>query len=142
MIKALPSRGGCKTHTRRLIDPQLEGDCLEILERAYDFEADDNGFIWGLVDGDQGFEEISIKPKYMIGDILTIRGTNIKIEITNTHVERVKDITEDGAFAEGISGGDWLGDPVGRFFEIIDSIYGEGTSARNPWVWVYEFKEV
>lgn len=82
----------------------------------------------------------------------------IVLEITNIRVERVQDIFEDDAIADGgletmvedhiwyIPGADskTTRDPKYAFEHVWDSIY----SARglgwdvNPWVWVVEFKKV
>ncbi len=55
-------------------------------------------------------------------------------------VEQVQEITEEEAYNEGICGGDWLGDPVGEFAKLWDSIY-PGSWERNDWVWVYGLEE-
>ena len=68
--------------------------------------------------------------------------SRILLEITDVSCERVQDISEDDAFAEGISSGDWLGDPVGEFERLWDSINkkrGYGWD-KNVWVWVVKFK--
>jgi len=70
--------------------------------------------------------------------------SRITLEVVAVRVERVQDIREDDAFAEGICGGDWLGDPVGEFAKLWDTLNqsrGFGWSV-NPWVWVIEFKRV
>jgi hypothetical protein len=80
-------------------------------------------------------------------------------EITNLRVERLFDITEADAIAEGVekdSAGwykNYLGaDICGRDFkcasaresfkELWQSINGEDSWYNNPWVWVIEFKKV
>jgi hypothetical protein len=70
--------------------------------------------------------------------------SRIMLEIISVRVERLQDISEADAFAEGISGGDWLGDPVGEYKKLWNSINekrGFGWD-KNPWVWVIEFKKL
>ncbi len=66
--------------------------------------------------------------------------SRILLEVTGVSVERLQEISEDDAFAEGISGGDWLGDPVGTYRSLWESINGSGSWESNPWVWVVEFR--
>tara|TARA_R110001606_G_scaffold71219_1_gene162943 strand:+ start:25470 stop:26162 length:693 start_codon:yes stop_codon:yes gene_type:complete len=71
------------------------------------------------------------------------------LEITNVRLERVQDITEQDAWAEGCEGYD---DDVtggqsgyGEFMELWDSVYGKDEALSvnaNPWVWVIDFKIV
>ena len=70
--------------------------------------------------------------------------SRIMLEIVSIRVERLQDISEADAFAEGISGGDWLGDPVGEFKKLWNSINekrGFGWET-NCWVWVIGFKKL
>lgn len=88
--------------------------------------------------------------------------SRITLEITDVHVERVQDITNDEAVAEGayevrkvgddiahatwtMDGLDWRYDtPREAFVATWDSIYaadGLGWDV-NPWVWVVAFKRV
>jgi hypothetical protein len=63
--------------------------------------------------------------------------SRIILEITGVRVERLQDISEAGAIAEGVS--DIL-NPVGAYRELWESINGPASWAANPWVWVVEFK--
>lgn len=77
--------------------------------------------------------------------------SRIQLEITDIRVERLNDISEQDAKAEGVEpyrGIDY--DSGGNKYEEIDykegfenlweSINGEGSWEENPWVWVVEFK--
>ena len=82
--------------------------------------------------------------------------SRILLEITGVRVERLQDITEDQAKAEGVrlytdhaELGDWWhvegietysADPRKSFELLWSSVGGDWQS--NPWVWVVEFKRV
>jgi len=84
------------------------------------------------------------------------RDSRILLEITDVRVERLQDITEEQAKAEGVrlytdhaELGDWWhvegietysADPR-KSFELLWSSVG-GDWQANPWVWVVEFKRV
>lgn len=83
--------------------------------------------------------------------------SRITLEITAVRVERLNDISEEDAKAEGVKpAGDMLPDypdtfltPKGDFAtakvafqRLWQSIYGEESWRANPWVWVIEFKQV
>jgi len=85
----------------------------------------------------------------------------IRLEITNIRVERVQDISEEDAVAEGIKkiDGPVIGHPFGipfnynngivnyttprdAYMELWESINGKDSWGKNPWVWVIEFKRI
>lgn len=83
------------------------------------------------------------------------KACRILLEITAVRVERLNDISEEDARAEGVKpAGDMLPDcpdtfltPKGDFAiakvafqRLWQSIYGEESWAANPWVWIIEFK--
>jgi len=89
----------------------------------------------------------------------------IRLEITNIRVERLQDISEEDAIAEGIEpqGEGWKSyeiihrgrhkgemnphsiipnkSPITSYRELWESINGLGSWEKNPWVWVIEFKK-
>jgi len=94
--------------------------------------------------------------------------SRITLEITGVRVERLQDISEADAFAEGIQRlenhswnagparplgtyrgldewsedeGFWT-DAVSAYAALWDSINGPGAWDANPWVWVVEFKRI
>jgi hypothetical protein len=83
------------------------------------------------------------------------RASRITLEITNVRVERLQDISDEDAKAEGVyafhsqSPGleakpyyRSLYSPTELFQMLWDSINGEGAWDCNEWVWVIEFKRV
>jgi len=98
------------------------------------------------------------------------QASRITLEVTDVRVERLQDISEGDAIAEGIHTanftgwgdelgvpsfpepdvycdysdkyGGWLESAALSFQSLWKSINGEGSWDANPWVWVVEFKEV
>jgi hypothetical protein len=90
--------------------------------------------------------------------------SRITLEITGVRVERLNDISEEDALAEGItwpvpptlaaqgiteyrppidlSGLSTLRHAANRFRELWESISSPGSWDANPWVWVIEFRRV
>lgn len=84
--------------------------------------------------------------------------SRIQLEITNIRIERLNDISEEDAIAEGIERGNkWLNGsrnyyndndhhgwqrPVDSYRSLWESINGKGSWAANPWVWIVEFKKI
>jgi hypothetical protein len=61
--------------------------------------------------------------------------------IVDVRVERIREITEDEAYNEGVFGGDWMGDPIGEFIKLWNSIY-PGSWERNDFIWRYGLERV
>lgn len=90
--------------------------------------------------------------------------SRIDLKITEIHVQRIHDITEEDAKAEGLKyhasfrewGGvevhpayrndcphyRWYESPVEAFKQLFKSINGAEAWDNNPWVWVIKFKRV
>ncbi|MEB3169133.1 MAG: hypothetical protein VKK97_10435, partial [Synechococcaceae cyanobacterium] len=77
--------------------------------------------------------------------------SRITLEITGVRVERLQQISEDDAIAEGVTPtmpiyGDCGGfeHQGGRdaFWRLWESINGSDSWHANPWVWVVEFQRV
>jgi hypothetical protein len=80
--------------------------------------------------------------------------SRIQLEITGIRVERLQDISDADALAEGIisySVGNLMVfgvegtkiealSPRAAYFALWDEINGRGSADANPWVWVVEFK--
>lgn len=74
--------------------------------------------------------------------------SRITLEVTGVRVERLQDISEADAMAEGVD--EWArgacGDPdaldaLGKFELLWCSINGRASWDANPWVWRIEFKQ-
>lgn len=65
------------------------------------------------------------------------------LEITNVRVERLTQMSEEDAIAEGVSHDAGLA-PLGAFAKLWDHLNAKrGFSWQgNPWVWVLEFRRV
>jgi len=67
--------------------------------------------------------------------------SRITLEITSVRVERLQDISEADAIAEGV-----YTDPASpaydAYAQLWDEINGPGSWAANPWVWVLEFRRL
>lgn len=88
--------------------------------------------------------------------------SRISLEITGVRVERLQDISEEDAIAEGVERGIYCGvDDEGPALRSIDCeadeqlasyrdgfrfvwecINGQGSWESNPWVWVVQFKRI
>ena len=70
------------------------------------------------------------------------RASRITLEITGVRVERVQDISEADAAAEGIGSAITRDCKKPRFRKLWESIHSAESWTANPWVWVIEFSRV
>lgn len=99
------------------------------------------------------------KRDYLPGMFMPRGLSRITLEITDVHVQRLQDISEKDAQAEGVErvriweDGDRrahdecgyhppLSSHVGAFAHLWDGINGVGAWDANPWVWALTFKRV
>ncbi|MDC8446071.1 MAG: hypothetical protein LV471_09135 [Nitrosomonas sp.] len=76
--------------------------------------------------------------------------SRILLEVTNVRVDKLRDISEEDAMAEGYistaivndAGDDYTGEYAAEAFRTLwkSPINGQGSWDLNPWVWVVEFK--
>jgi hypothetical protein len=75
------------------------------------------------------------------------------VEIIDVKLERLLDITVEGAIAEGIEYDDYwdrywdymaedysFKSPIDSYISEIEMLHGEKIAQSNPWLWVYKFK--
>lgn len=80
---------------------------------------------------------------------MTRWASRLTLEIVRVRVERLRDISEEDAMAEGVypmkgiepSGSEWESCKLG-FAELWQFINGPDSWDSNPWVWVIEFKKL
>jgi hypothetical protein len=72
--------------------------------------------------------------------------SRILLEVTGVRVERLLDISESDAIAEGVEPlthpGAVFRPAASAYSDLWEQINGTGSWAANPWVWVVEFKVV
>ena len=80
--------------------------------------------------------------------------SRITLEITSVRVERLQDISEADAAAEGLhytserldrwsaDGSSWVATPQNAYRALWQDINGPESWAANPWVWVVEFRRL
>jgi len=75
----------------------------------------------------------------------------ITLEIVSVRVERLQDISEADAIAEGVQdkksmilgrNAEEITGPIAEYAVLWESLHGPGSWDANPWVWVIEFKRV
>ena len=66
------------------------------------------------------------------------RASRLTLEVTGVRVERLQEISEADAIAEGV--GYHVGGPVLAYRTLWKSINGAGSWKANPWVWRIEFR--
>ena len=95
--------------------------------------------------GDRLGDTLGIKKRWTPSIHMPRHASRITLEVTGVRVERLQDISEADAIAEGARNSLHL--PGGRFarenFEHLWwTIHGDDSWESNPWVWVIEFKRV
>jgi len=90
------------------------------------------------------------EPKWRPSIHMPRLASRITLEIVSVRVERLQDISEEDAKAEGVvgeqeaaaAGLEWYDKPRRAFLFLWQSINGPESWDANPWVWVVEFKRV
>lgn len=95
--------------------------------------------------GDRLGDSLGIKKRWTPSIHMPRAASRITLEVTEVRVERLQDISEGDALAEGVKHSLHL--PGGRFANenyahLWDTINGDGAWTANPWVWAVSFKRV
>jgi len=168
MIRAILA--GTKTQTRRIVKPQpiapdvqqyhcpygQTGDRLWVKEGFHHCPHCDDGFVaylaGGFKSGDAAIDDDNrpLMPKCAAHKwrppiYMPRWASRITLEITDVRVERLQDISEADAEAEGtknslhLQGGRMANE---NFAHLWWGIYGDGSWDANPWVWAISFRRV
>ena len=163
-VKALELMiGGSIDETRQRVFPRWGvGDQLWVKETFKDFPDGDvffaadflrpDGSVAVPVHADDYEKDWRWKPSMFMPH----RYSRTRLEVAALWAERLMDISETDALAEGVT---WpVGQPYAppvdtagmsslraaaeRYFELWDKINGAGAAAKNPWVWALKLKEL
>lgn len=106
--------------------------------------------------GDRMGDHLGLKKLWTPAIHMPRAACRILLELTDVRVERLQDITEADAAAEGIKPypnhpGRWISEhrpglnfpsAIAAYRDLWESINGADSWAANPWVWVLSFKRV
>lgn len=109
-------------------------------DKGFDYERDDDGQVYSPE------SRRSFPYRWRPSIHMPRWASRITLEITAVRVERLQDMSDQDALAEGIEPMDPAFDPEcgarGQFIGLWESIYGPESWTENPWVWVIEFKRL
>jgi hypothetical protein len=132
------------------------GPYLKPTDMDLDEARDDGTLIYRASSGDRPYE--ADQPVWRPAIHMPRWASRITLEITRVRVERLQDISEADAIAEGVRPdptgrpdddaaafhriGTVRGDsfPIARYGALWEQINGPGSWDANPWVWVIEFR--
>ncbi|HNP68197.1 MAG TPA: hypothetical protein PKH16_09855 [Aequorivita sp.] len=147
-----------ETFIKIFVDNEFEGSREEFAYKASFDEAEKK---YGMIKNPAGKRFID-SWKWKPSIFMPKEACRIFLEVTDVRVERLQDISNEDALKEGISNHYLLKSngythytrpdkfiPIGSedaertsFFSLWMSINGADSLDKNPWVWVYEFKQV
>ncbi len=99
----------------------------------------------------RSYAEIGLMGKLRPGMFMPRWASRITLEVTEVRVERLQNISEADALAEGVQRGYGgfhvdqgahfhVADPRQSYFSLWEAINGPGSVEAKPWVWVVAFK--
>ena len=180
MVRAILA--GTKTQTRRIVKPSTMprwpelhpemGDILPLCPygqpggrlwaretwrvrggQEYEYQQDRSQVMYRATHREDGFPIGWESYKWRPSIYMPRWASRITLEVTGVRVERLQDISEADASAEGVpnqtrltgygkgDGCQWgPAEPVAEYRALWESINGPGSWDANPWVWVVEFK--
>ena len=119
-------------------------------------EDENYGFVYRASKNGQDFQHNMENWKWKPSIFMPKEACRLFLEITNVRVERLQNIIEKDAIAEGIeeihpapflirwknylNPKQLLEEPTDSFKSLWQSINGKESWNQNPWVWVYDFK--
>lgn len=68
--------------------------------------------------------------------------SRITLEITDIRIERLQDISEEDAKAEGVDWTPFFNEPVESYARLWKQINGPESWGQNPYVWAITFKRI
>lgn len=136
MVEWVPDRPATKIHEMKFGNGYYSGHVIYRADGSIDWCDDD-----GYEDGRSCWKPNIHMPRL---------ACRILLEITDVRIERLNDISNDDAMAEGMDDGTsdaalavgWFEKPRRAFRRLWEQIYGQESWEANPWVWVVEFKKV
>jgi hypothetical protein len=107
------------------------GDVLWVRETWRGIEQETGGFRYEY----KATEKINLVDKWKPSIFMPREAARIFLEVTDLRVERVRDISEEDARAEGVSS-------IMSYKGLWCKINGPGSWDSNPWVWITTFKRI
>jgi len=121
----------------------VDGQCVAVPveEQRAEMRAED---MYYRADGEPDFEAAEGKTPWRPSIHMPRWASRITLEVTGVRVERLHDITDADALAEGVDRTNTSipGYARERFVRLWTSINGNESWTADPWVWVVEFKRV
>jgi len=156
--KGLPYKPTLKKPTKNgQVWEEDNGECFEPIKCPYG-QPDDRLWVretWGLqgsrvvyrADGEQELRLGDLKRSWKPSIFMPRSVSRITLEVTDIRCERLSDISEGDAIAEGIKvhvpvPGDGEPMPKLQFRNLWQSINGSESWEANPFVWVISFKRI
>lgn len=136
-------------HPLNIVCPYGEpGDRLWVRETWQKRLVESGGFGYTYKANDHPFDKAT---KWKPSIFMPREACRILLEVTDVRVERLQDISEEDAMAEGISLPNYAEqaikdvqypEPSAIYAELWESINGKGSWEKNPWVWVVSFRRI